>query len=145
MDDIFQQLKLYSLLGNEGMAEGSVNISDLLANANVGNTTFLPNGSSLNVGGGATYTPFEENKINPMAFATYRDPVNDIFAQGMIDEYKKSIVGNIGNLGGNITKDDYGTYYGANYNTPFANGMLNINANKTPYDKYLGLGYTLNF
>lgn len=144
--DYYGNYKLYSLLDNEGMLEGSVNPEELLANANVGNTTFLPGGSSLNVGGGATYMPLNrENKINPMAFATFRSPMQDILLQGMMDEYKKSIVGNIGNLSGNITKDDYGTYYGANYSTPFLNGILNLEGNKTPEDKSLGLRYILNF
>lgn len=156
--------ELYNMPYNQGMLEGYVNPQDVVVGGNVGNTTYTPVGA-VNIGGGATYQPTSENKINPYAFATLY--ANNAMFRALMDENIKQVSGNIGplsavltktpeelvkeyalnleNLGVRMVSSPYGKSYEANVNVPIGPGQLSANAYKNNWDKGLFINYEMDF
>ena len=163
-EDMRLYQELYNIPYNQGMIEGYANPQDLVAGANIGNTTYTPVGA-VNVGGGATLQPSSENKINPYAFATLY--ANNAMFRALMDENIKQLSGSIGplsailtktpeelvkeyalnleNLGVKMVSSPYGKSYEANVNTPVGPGQLSANAYKNDWDKGLSINYEMNF
>jgi len=166
MEDQYIYELLYGTPKNQGMFEGYINPQAAVVGGNVGNTTFMDGGGLLNVGGGATYQPTQENKVNPYAFANYSD--GNLNIKAMMDKQAKNLKGMYGNLnaeytktpmdsikslgyntnnfGANVTKSDNNTEY--SMRTLLNNilgGNLNAEASKDDYNKRLMFNWSKDF
>ena len=109
----------------------------------LGHTQYLPQGL-LNLGGGVDYIPRAEDKVVPYGFAEYQNQ-SGLNLKAMIDEYKKSLSGQYGNVGANITKSDMGTEMSAGALANILGGEASIDAYKNPFDKGLRFLFTKTF
>jgi hypothetical protein len=106
-------------------------------------TQLFPQGL-LNLGGGVDYIPRAEDKLIPYGFAEYKNPTG-LNLKGMIDEYSKSLSGQYGNVGANITKSDGMTEMSARALANILGGEASLDAYKNPYDKGLMFNFTKTF
>ena len=109
----------------------------------LGHTQYLPQGL-LNLGGGVDYIPRAEDKVVPYGFAEYQNQ-SGLNLKAMIDEYKKSLSGQYGNVAANITKSDMGTEMSAGALANILGGEASIDAYKNPFDKGLRFLFTKTF
>jgi hypothetical protein len=140
MEDQYIYELLYGTPKNQGMFEGYINPQAAVVGGNVGNTTFMDGGGLLNVGGGATYQPTQENKINPYTFANYNDGKRDqngnnigLTIKAMMDEQDKSLKGMYGNLNAEYTKTPIDTIKSLGYNTNNFGANVTKSDNNTEY------------
>ena len=140
-----EELRKYIELYGSPMYSGE---AELYANPNtvgtaLGHTQYLPQGL-LNLGGGVDYIPRAEDKIVPYGFGEYQDQ-SGLNLKAMIDEYKKSLSGQYGNVGANIIKSDMGTEMSAGALANILGGEASIDAYKNPFDKGLRFLFTKTF
>ena len=131
MEDQYIYELLYGTPKNQGMFEGYMNPQAAVVGGNVGNTTFMDGGGLLNVGGGATYQPTQENKVNPYAFANYSD--GNLNIKAMMDEQAKNLKGMYGNLNAEYTKTPIDTIKSLGYNTNNFGANVTKSDNNTEY------------
>lgn len=140
-----ESLRKYIELYGSPMYSGEAELyaSPNTAGTALSHTQYLPQGL-LNLGSGIDYIPNAEDKLVPYGFAEYQDQ-SGLNLQGMIDEYKKSLSGQYGNIGANITKSDMGTEMSASALANILGGEASVDAYKNPFDKGLRFLFTKTF